>query len=121
MQISLVVALLCFTSCATVFTGTKSTIQINSVPSGAKIQVNGIDKGTTPAAVKFKKGSEAPVVTLKLENYETRTFQPETSFNGLSILNLSNIVGWGIDALSGAMWKYDPKFYEIQLEKKKQD
>jgi hypothetical protein len=106
-------------SCATLFTGSQQTVQINSLPSGAKIQVNGVDRGTTPTAIKLKKGNEGQVLTLKVDGYETKTFQPETAFNGVSILNLFNVLCWGIDAATGALWKYDPKFYEIELTPKK--
>jgi hypothetical protein len=108
--------ILFMTSCATLFTGTKQTVQINSKPSGAKVQVDGIDRGTTPTAVKLKKGNDGQIITLKADGYETKTFQPETNFNGVAILNLGNFLFWGIDAATGALWKYDPKFYEIELE-----
>jgi len=29
------------------------------------------------------------------------------------------LIGWGVDAATGAMMKYNPKVYEIQLDKKK--
>ena len=111
--------LLFMTSCATLFTGTKQTVQISSNPSGAKVQVDGIDRGTTPVALKLKKGNDGQTVTLKSDGYETKIFQPETTFNSVAILNLLNILCWGIDAATGALWKYDPKFYEIELEPKK--
>ena len=113
--LSVISCLFLTTSCATLFTGTKQTVQINSKPPGAKIQIDGIDRGTTPAAIKLKKKSDGQVVTLKLDGYETKTIVPETSFNAVSILNLTNILFWGIDLLSGAVYKYDPRFYEIEL------
>ena len=113
--LSVISCLFLTTSCATLFTGTKQTVQINSKPPGAKIQIDGIDRGTTPAAIKLKKKSDGQVVTLKLDGYETKTIVPETSFNAVSILNLTNILFWGIDLLSGAVYKYDPRFYEICL------
>ena len=115
-QLLSIIGLTFLTSCATLFTGTKQTVQINSYPSGAKVQVDGIDRGKTPAVIKLKKGNDGQVVTLKKDEYETRTFQPETTFNTVSVLNFFSLLGWGIDAVSGALWKYDPKFYEIELE-----
>jgi len=121
MKTIIIFSLFCITltSCATLFTGTKQTVLINSKPSGAKVQVDGIDRGSTPIAVKLKKGNDGQVVTLKAEGYETKSFQPETAFNTISILNLGNILFWGIDVATGALWKYDPKFYDIELEPKK--
>ena len=115
-NLSIVFSLFCMTSCATLITGTKQTVQINSIPSGAKVQVDGIDRGKTPAAIQLKRGNEGQTVTLKADGYETMHFQPETDFNGVAALNLFNVLFWGIDAASGALWKYDPKYYEIQLD-----
>lgn len=107
---------LSFTSCSTLFTGTKQTVQISSKPPGAKIQVNGIDRGRTPNAVSLKKGNDGQLITLTLEGYEPRTFQSETTFNTISILNLFNPFFWLVDLVSGAAWKYDPSFMEVELE-----
>jgi hypothetical protein len=111
--------LVTMTSCATIFTGTKQIVQINSKPPGAKVQVDGIDRGKTPVALNLKKGNDGQVIILKAEGYETKTFQPETTFNSISILNFFNILCWGIDAATGALWKYDPKYYEVELEPSK--
>ena len=86
------------------------------MPQGADIEVDGINRGITPAAVKLKKGFNGQTVTLKKEGFEPKIFQPETSFNAVSIINLFSILGWGIDAATGAMMKYDPKIYEIKLQ-----
>lgn len=106
-------------SCATIFTGTKQNVQISSTPPGAKIAVNGIDRGITPALVSLKKGNGTEVITLSHEGYEDKTFQPEHTFQPVAILNLFGILGWGIDAVTGALWKYDPSFYNIELKPKK--
>ncbi len=104
-------------SCATIFTGTSQRIQISSNPPGAKVQIDGIDKGTTPLSVKLKKASDGPTITLKKEGYATKMFSPETSFNQIAFLNLFSPISWVIDLLTGATHKYDPKFYELELEK----
>ncbi len=111
------IALLVFTGCASIFTGTTQTVQVNSMPSGANVSVGGLDRGKTPLPVVLKKGSSGQCVTLKLPGYQENTFQPQTAFNPVAILNLWGILGWGIDAATGALWKYDPTFYNIQLQK----
>ena len=108
--------LICILSgCATVFTGSKQTVIITSVPSEADVQVDGIDRGITPLSLSLKKGFDGQTVTLKKEGYEPRIFVPEVIFNPISIINLGNIIGWAIDAASGAIMQYDPKNYEIKL------
>jgi hypothetical protein len=103
--------------CASIFTGTTQTVQVNSIPSGANVSVNGLDRGLTPLPVVLKKGSNGETVTLSLSGYQQKTFQPQTVFNPVAILNLWGILGWGIDAATGALWKYDPTLYNVQLQK----
>lgn len=105
------------TGCASIFTGTTQTVQVNSMPSGANVSVNGLDRGQTPLPVVLKKGSNGETVTLSLSGYQQKTFQPQTVFNPVAILNLWGILGWGIDAATGALWKYDPTLYNVQLQK----
>jgi hypothetical protein len=105
-------------SCATIFTGSKQTVQVNSNPPGAQIEVNGISRGVTPSPVVLKKGKEGETITLKLDGYEDKTFRPTTVFNAVAIINLSNLIGWGIDIGTGAIWKYDQSYYNIQLKNK---
>jgi hypothetical protein len=52
-----------------------------------------------------------------MNGYRPKSFQPETTFSTVSVLNLFSLLGWGIDAASGALWTYEPKFYSIQLER----
>lgn len=112
-------ATLMLSSCATVFTGSKQTVQINSMPPAADIEVDGVKVGVTPMAVSLKKGFTGQTLSLKLDGYETKTFQPTTTFNPVAILNLFGLIGWAVDAATGAMMKYDPKVYDLQLEQKK--
>ena len=104
--------------CSTIFTGTKSKVQIESVPSGARVQVDGVDRGiVTPTPVSLKRGASGQTVTLLMSGYRPKSFEPETTFSTVSVLNLFSLLGWGIDAASGALWTYEPKFYSIQLER----
>jgi len=120
LSISALSVTLLFSSCATIFTGSKQTVQINSIPPGADIEVDGLSSGVTPAPVRLKKGFTGQTVMLKKAGFETKTFQPVTAFNPVAILNLLGLIGWGIDAATGAMMKYDPKVYEMKLEPSKE-
>jgi len=109
----------CFTltSCATIFTGTSDKIYFETKPKKAKVMVNGLEKCKTPCTTTIKRSLNPETVTLQLEGYETRSVQLEQSMNAVSFLNLFNILGWGIDAATGAMKKYDPKSYVLELDK----
>ena len=104
-----------FSSCATIFTGTKQNIQVNSTPPGATIAVNGINQGITPGTVQVKRSDGSKVVSLTLEGYETKRFSLMSEFNPVAVINLTNIIGWAIDFGTGALWKY-PKTFYFELE-----
>ena len=52
--LTMVGMLLLTTSCASIFTGAKRSVLFESDPSGAKVMVNGFEKGTTPVQIKVK-------------------------------------------------------------------
>lgn len=104
-------------SCATILSGTQHPVQVESYPSGAKVEVNGIEYGQTPLTVQLKGSSTAPIITVKAEGYETRTIVPPSSFNIISILNLGNLIGWGVDIATGAIWTYDIRYFKVELTK----
>ena len=105
------------TSCATVFTSTKDRITFNSTPEGATIYKDGVEQCKTPCTVKVKRSLSDTEIEYKLDGYETRLITLDKEFNVVSILNLGNLFGWGIDAISGAVMKYDKKVYDITLSK----
>ena len=105
------------TSCATLFTGTKDRITFNSTPDGATIYKDGVEQCKTPCTVRVKRSLNDTDVEYKLDGYETRLITLSKEFNVVSIINLGNLFGWGIDALSGAVMKYDNKVYDIKLSK----
>ena len=105
--------------CATMFSGSDDNITIDSQPQGAKIMIDGFDKGRTPATFVLKRpGLDSKTVELQLAGYENRTFVLQKKLNTMAILNLGNIFGWIIDVLTGAVNKYDPTNYTIELQPK---
>lgn len=102
-------------SCGTIFTGTTEVIAFNSVPQKATVQFDGLTMGKTPLTMEVKKSFNG-IVAIKKDGYETQQFKLQKSFNAISILNLTNLFGWGIDFLTGALKKFDRKGYEIELD-----
>ena len=115
----LMVSVFLFSSCATLFTGTKDRISFNTNPTGATIYIDGIEQCKTPCTLKVTRSINDTDVEFKLDGYETRLITLSKEFNVVSILNLGNLLGWGIDAISGAVMKYDRKSYDITLDSKK--
>jgi hypothetical protein len=102
-------------SCATIFTGTRDTIQFNSNPSGAVIYRDGLEICKTPCSFPIKRSINDPLIEMKLDGYQTRVFTLDKSFNVVSILNVGNLLGWGIDILTGSIMRYDRKTYSLDL------
>ncbi|MCE2656533.1 MAG: hypothetical protein LW602_08760 [Sediminibacterium sp.] len=106
-KLALFVIVLGLTSCATIFSGTKDRIYFTTNIPGAKVLIDGI--------ITRKVGDSQ--VEFKLEGYETRVINLSKSLNIVSILNFGNLLGWGIDIVTGAVFKYDRKAYDIELTK----
>lgn len=119
----LVVAVLAsgvFSGCATIFNGTEQDVTLNSDPSGAKILIGGATRGTTPATLSLiKPGLDDKRVTFVKEGYEDRTITLQKKFATASIFNVFGftLVGFGIDAFSGALFNYHPTEYTTELER----
>ena len=111
----LMASVLLFASCATLFTGTRDTIHFNSDPSGAMVFIDGVEQCKTPCTLSVKRDMNYTDVEFRLDGYQTRIITLSREFNTVSILNLGNLMGWAIDALSGAIFRYDRKSYDISL------
>jgi len=105
------------TSCATIFTGTKDTIRFDSTPQGTKVYIDGLEVCKTPCTTQVKRSLSDKLAEMKLDGYETRVITLDREFNAVSIINLGFLIGWGIDAATGSLMKYDKKGYDIELEK----
>lgn len=103
-----------FTSCATVFTGSKRSVLFESEPAGAVVFVNGFEKCIAPCQLKVKKDDR---VDFKLESFKEKVVVMDADFNLVSILNGFSIIGWGIDALSGSLQRVNTKYVKVSLEK----
>jgi hypothetical protein len=108
-----------FTSCATVFTGSRQNVTIDSDVPDTRVEVGGMYQGTTPTSVRLKKGFTGETVVLKKEGYEHKVIQPPTEFNPVSIINLFNVLFWAIDVATGAVMKYSPDYIQVKMEPKK--
>jgi hypothetical protein len=102
------------TSCASIFTGSKRQVLFESDPSGAKVFVNGFEKGKTPVQIKVAADDR---VDFRLDDYTERVVVMDSKFNLVAILNGFDIIGWGVDALTGSLKRVDTKYVKVTLEK----
>lgn len=112
-------ALLLCSSCASVFCGSRARVTFDTnvpvreatlVIDGEKHNVNSF-----PYSTKVKRGFNDTPVRASAEGYEDVRFTIYKTFNPVSVINLTNIIGWGIDAATGAMMKPDQNYYEINF------
>ena len=102
------------TSCASILTGSKRKVLFETEPTGAKVFVNGFEKGKTPVQLKVRAEDR---IDFRLDDYTERVVVMDSKFNAVSILNGLSIIGWGIDALTGSLKRVDTKYVKVTLEK----
>lgn len=79
--------------------------------------IDGIAVGETPVTVEVDRpGLDDQDVTVQLDGYESRTFELDKTFNTTAILNILVWPGFLVDALTGALYKYDKTTYTVDLE-----
>lgn len=106
-----------FSGCATILTGTSDEVRIDSDPPGARIFIDGIERGQTPDTIEIKRpGISKTEVTLRLDGYEPYTFILQKEFNAVSVINLLNPLFWAVDVATGSVTRYNPKGYDITLD-----
>jgi len=116
---SLVIAAVCMTSCATIFTGTKDRIYFKSNVPGATVSLNDNELCKTPCDTKIKRRLGTTMVEVKADGYEPKLIELDKQFNIVSVINLTNLIGWGIDLATGSVMSYDQKVYKVELTKTK--
>ena len=114
-----VVCALIFTSCATIFCGSKTQVTFTSnIKENATLTIDGVKHPnvTFPYTTKVRRGFNETIVKAEAKNYQTETVIINKEFNAIAVLNLCEVLGWGIDAATGAMMKPEFKFYEIEFK-----
>ena len=110
-----------FTSCATVFCGSRAkvTFDANVPTESATLTIDGKrhEVASFPYTTKIKRGFTDTEVKAEAPGYEPVRFTIYKNFNAVSVINLLEILGWGIDAATGAMMKPDQRSYEIMFTK----
>ncbi len=109
--------------CATIFTGTRQNVQFQTNPSGATVLIDGLEQGRTPLTLPLRKpGFSGTTVTFRMQGYEDRTIVLDTSFNLATLGNVLllpiwalGLVGFGVDAVTGAMFNYERTSYNVDL------
>jgi hypothetical protein len=107
-------------SCATLLTGTTQRVTIDSTPPGAKIIVDGYMMGTTPARLRLDRDINAIIdngkdISLELNGYYSEGYFLGADIEPTTILNVFFPFGFALDAVSGAIMRYESDYYNINL------
>tara|TARA_B100000586_G_C20009983_1_gene384207 strand:- start:194 stop:661 length:468 start_codon:yes stop_codon:yes gene_type:complete len=105
-----IVLALAITSCATIISGSRQEVLINSNPKQALVSINEIEMGQTPIQKKLKRNQEYNVV-LKLDGYTPYRTTLKKKFNAWYLGNIviGGIIGLVVDPITGAMYKLKPE------------
>ncbi len=107
------------TSCASIFCGSKAKVTFDcNVKEGVSLTIDGIKYHDVsfPFTTKIKRGFDDTIVKAEAANYKIETLVIDKKFNPVAIINLCEILGWGIDAATGAITKPDNSYYQIELK-----
>lgn len=109
------------TSCASIFCGSKAKVTFDcNVKQNVTLTIDGIKHHDVsfPYTTKVARGFDDTIVKAEAEEYKTETVVIDKKFNPVSIINLCDVLGWGIDAATGAITKPSQNVYELELKKK---
>jgi uncharacterized protein YceK len=110
--------LLLLAGCASIMHGTTQQIAVSSSPTGAKVTVNGMDRGTTPVIADLKR-KDNHIIRVTLEGYQPFEMALTRSVSGWVWGNLvfGGIPGLAIDAITGGLYKLAPEQVMAQLQR----
>lgn len=102
--------------CATILHGPTKTIQVVSEPAGAEILRDGEYKGRTPETISYSGMEKDMHLLLRLPGYRDQSVEVPRDFDPIAILNCGSVICWGVDVLTGAMWRFDNAQIAVHLQ-----
>jgi hypothetical protein len=121
MKKGLLLLLLILTSggygCATVIHGTTQDIACSSTPAGASVRSADGKQGTTPCTLTLTRKKDNNL-TFEKDGYETTTVTMHSVMSGVVAGNIiaGGLIGWGVDAATGAQKRLVPETVDITLK-----
>jgi len=107
-----------FSGCASIMHGTTQQIGVSSSPSGAKVTVNGQQKGKTPVILDLKRGDNH-VLKIELDGYlpyETTLTKKVSGWVWGNVV-AGGLIGLAVDAISGGLYNLTPEQVQASLAK----
>ncbi len=103
--------------CASIVKGTTQAIPVASDPMGADVKLDGNKVGQTPTSVEAKRKSDH-LITIEKVGYQPESIAITRNIGGAVFGNIiaGGLVGWGVDAISGAQWNLSPNTISVALK-----
>jgi len=115
---AMIAAAFSLSSCASVFCGSKAKVTFDAnVKETADLTIDGRKHSNVnfPYTTKIKRGFDETIVKAEVEGYEALMLYIDKKFNWVSIINLADILGWGIDAATGAITSPEYDYYNLEF------
>lgn len=103
--------------CASIVKGTTQAIPVSSNPTGADVKLDGNLVGQTPVTVQAKRKGDH-LLTIEKAGYQSESVAITRSIGGAVFGNIiaGGLVGWGVDAVSGAQYNLTPVTVNLTLK-----
>ena len=109
--------------CASIMNGTTQSVFVNSTPSGAMVQVDGL-QATTPAKLELKRSASSHDIRVAKDGYETAQVSVGRKLNPW----LAGNFAWGyglplgvlVDFISGGAWSLETDKVDLSLAPKEE-
>jgi len=91
--------------CATLTRSSRQRIPVTSSPAGAKVIVNGVEKGATPLEIRLPRKGKGQVIRIESPGYNPVEISVERKFSTAMLLGdvaLGAALGFGVVVLVGA-------------------
>ena len=103
--------------CASIVKGTTQAIPVSSDPTGADVKLDGNRVGQTPMSVEVKRKHDH-LMTIEKAGYQPESVAITRNVGGAVFGNIlaGGLIGWGVDAISGAQYNLTPATINITLK-----
>lgn len=110
--------LLASAGCATIVKGSHQKVPIASDPPAADVIVDGALVGQTPISLDMKRKHDH-LVTIQKTGYRPKSVAVVKDVGGAVWGNIiaGGLIGWGVDASTGAQYNLTPKTISVALER----
>ena len=115
----LAAALWLLTGCATIFTGTTDKLKFDANIPGVRLTVDGHYLGDLPLELEMSRnfvGGRQFAARFEAPGYATQQFVLTREFNPVAVLDITGVItSGGIDVLTGAIMRFAPRQYYLQM------